>query len=899
MLNALYTLIIYPLTLIVELAYRVAEAVFNNPGAILITVSAVITLLCLPLYAVAEWWQEVEREKLKSMEKGIRRIKETFHGDEGYMILSTFYKQQHYTPLMQLRQSFGVLIQIPFFLAAYQYLSHNTELLGRQFLFIKDLGRPDALFSIAGWGVNILPIAMTAINLISGAIYSKGHPLREKIQILVMALVFLVVLYNSPAALVIYWTTNNLFSLVKNIFYKLRHPLKVFWICGVALFGAITIYLLVTGFERVAVFVFATIIICLLPLIIKGCKKIFTRPVELLSKDRTEKNKSCALFFVSAAAIALLCGVVIPSFLMTSSPGEYCYLGDGHDNPLYYLWISGLQAFGLFVLWPGCVYFLFGRDVKAILAMIFFLAVLFGVTNNFFFPGDYGNVLPEIEFTEHKTFWPSIKLFILNTLVLILLFGGVYFLFFKGLHKIINIIATVTLICIALTSAVNIIKVGQFYKSFDKPAPQLSSTDECIHLSKTQKNVIVIMLDGVTGYMTPKVFLNRPELLKDFDGFVFYPNCTSFGPWTIQGAPPLYGGYEYTPYEMNKRRDKAMVDKHNEALTLQARVFSKAGYNCTVLDPPYPNYDAPPVFQEFEDIPNTTCRQLVGRYNDVYCAENNLTLINFRTIMIKRNFLLFGVFKTVPMIARPFVVYHDFWRPAKATSGRDLKRFLDNYSILNYLPRITNTSSDKPGFVIMDNEIKHDGVYLQLPDFTPNKDIDNSAYIKENKWYSNAEFHVTSAAYIKLAQYFRYLKDNDVYDNTRIIITADHGSTTRIKDLFDDSPAPYMLENMNPVFLIKDFDSHGEITKNEDFMTNADTPAIAFCGVIDNPTNPKTGNEIKPLVTAEKNKKAIISFSKANGVLATVNNGFNIKEGDWWTVHDKVFSSSNWTRLKK
>ena len=69
---------------------------------------------------------------------------------------------------------------------------------GQSFLFIKDMGAPDRLFAIGSFYVNILPIAMTAINIIAGAIYTKGFATKEKVQIYGMALVFLVLLYNSP-----------------------------------------------------------------------------------------------------------------------------------------------------------------------------------------------------------------------------------------------------------------------------------------------------------------------------------------------------------------------------------------------------------------------------------------------------------------------------------------------------------------------------------------------------------------------------------------------------------------------------------------------------------------------------------------------------------------------------
>lgn len=67
---------------------------------------------------------------------------------------------------------------------------------------------------------------MTLINVISSAIYLKGFPLKTKIQLYGMALFFLVFLYTSPSGLVFYWTLNNLFSLGKTLFYKIKKPSK-------------------------------------------------------------------------------------------------------------------------------------------------------------------------------------------------------------------------------------------------------------------------------------------------------------------------------------------------------------------------------------------------------------------------------------------------------------------------------------------------------------------------------------------------------------------------------------------------------------------------------------------------------------------------------------------------
>ena len=86
---------------------------------------------------------------------------------------------------------------------------------------------PDALLTIGGLSINLLPVLMTVINIISSSIYTKGAPLKEKVQLYGMALLFLVLLYDSPSGLVLYWTANNTFSLIKNIIQSLKIPSTV------------------------------------------------------------------------------------------------------------------------------------------------------------------------------------------------------------------------------------------------------------------------------------------------------------------------------------------------------------------------------------------------------------------------------------------------------------------------------------------------------------------------------------------------------------------------------------------------------------------------------------------------------------------------------------------------
>ena len=354
----LYNIILSPITQLIEISYRIFSKMFSNTGIALLGVSLTVTLLCLPLYIVAEKWQDIERDKMSKMRPGVERIKKFFKGDEQYMILSAFYRQNHYHPIMALRSSFGILIQIPFFLAAYHTLSALPELQGASFLFITDMGLSDEAFKIGSFSVNILPVLMTLINCISGAIYSKGHYLREKVQIYAMAAVFLVVLYNSPAGLVVYWTMNNILSLLKNVFYKMKNPLKVLYalMCLAAAFLAFYILFVYSGgasMKKRLPASAALLAMIPIPLYLRGINYLLENPLKKIA----ENSKLRFLIFFGLS-LCVLTGLVLPTSLILSSVQEFSNI-DNYTNPTGFLQSSFWISFGLIIFWPTCIYFLF------------------------------------------------------------------------------------------------------------------------------------------------------------------------------------------------------------------------------------------------------------------------------------------------------------------------------------------------------------------------------------------------------------------------------------------------------------------------------------------------------------------------------------------------------------
>jgi len=192
------SLLLQPLQLLFEVVYVNANRVIGNPGLSIIVLSLVMNFLVLPLYMRADALQEEERDMEARLHRGVTHIKKTFRGDEKMMILQTYYRQNHYKPTYVLRSAVSLFLEIPFFIAAYRFLSGLELIKGVSFGPIADLGAADGLIAIAGVHINLLPIIMTAVNLVSCIIFTKGATPKTKIQLYVMAVFFLFFLYTPP-----------------------------------------------------------------------------------------------------------------------------------------------------------------------------------------------------------------------------------------------------------------------------------------------------------------------------------------------------------------------------------------------------------------------------------------------------------------------------------------------------------------------------------------------------------------------------------------------------------------------------------------------------------------------------------------------------------------------------
>ncbi|MDR2477368.1 MAG: YidC/Oxa1 family membrane protein insertase [Treponema sp.] len=605
----LYNLVIFPVIQIIELIYVFTYRLFGNHGLAILGVSVAISAFTLPLYFAAEKWQKKEREIQKKLKPGMQKIKAVFRGDEQYMILAAYYRQNHYHPVYAMRSTFGILVQVPFFIAAYSFLTHLEILKSTPFFFIRDLGNPDGLLSIKGYSINILPVVMTCLNIASGVIYTKGFNLKDKLQLYGMAVVFLILLYNSPSGLVLYWTISNGFSLAKNIVVKLKKPKYFLYRASCLFVVIIDVFLLFFHGGYIVKRIFAAAVFSLI-FFLPIFKTLFFK---ITAKISGESGRNALyrreIFVFSALNLFLLIGAVTPSLLIASSTQEFSYI-EPYTSPFPFILATLNQALGLFVFWPFCLYALFSPKVKTMFSHAAgLLFVLFSV-NTFLFPGDYGFISTTLVLSNPGTFFTNYLFSIINAVCLIaavILFSRLFVSRFKKAILSFQIIVFTAFLGMTIFNFMkteiefNTLKQNNAYTS---PSANSELFKPVFNFSQKEKNIMIIMLDRAISAYIPQIFTEKPELSNSFDGFVWYPNNVSFGKFTIFGAPPLFGGYEYTPFEIQKRNSETLLDKYNESLLVLPGIFSKNNFIVTVTDPPWANFSWKPDLTIFKSINN-------------------------------------------------------------------------------------------------------------------------------------------------------------------------------------------------------------------------------------------------------------------------------------------------------
>ncbi len=1008
----IFELILSPFIFIIKQFFMFSYGLTHNYGAAIILLSFFISVLLLPVFILIEKAKKKDDVIKRKMQPLVDEIKRVYKGQERYYYLKTLNRQHNYSPFKALVPILSLLLQIPFFIAAYQYLEHLEALQGVSFWFIKDLSLADGFLG----GVNLLPIAMTLVNLITAYFYTRKGSKTELKQMIGVAVAFLVLLYGLPAALLLYWTMNNVFSffrlfvtnpevfkyksIKKESFFllSLKSDKRQIFVNSLIMFIPLSIFAVIMqwnwavkhtfeGFyARTALAIMISLVSSFLIIVLKKVLKIYKDSllnINMLPRVFFTLIFSSVYFYL--AAIFYYSGVDLAFAnlsLLLLLPVQYVgflyYYAYWKQHKGILMSLTSLVLLALSILqFVNLVLFILGKSYDLSLSYIQLVGefpilsfIKFGIISTLILSYSY---LKQTQIREYKPRY-TYGIFILSVLYIL---GSIFFwnplitfssfpdafeysaidilnknlpyflilivslvFVFIIIPKRIKYILLLTTVIVSVMSFIDTtiipidlgsLQVNKYSEQINLAAPfskyivelllflftiliissafsnghsskillglfllngiliyqsleKSLSTDRFFHkkdyllemesimnFSKTEKNVVLIIPDMLQGWSMNKILKENPSLYNNLSGFVWYSNTLSISRVTNTSMPAIIGGYDCTPDKLDLDKEHTIKQKMTSIVkTFVQNAHSKEGAVVTSNKLPYTSMNDVdidvfiPYWHKKWDVFNNKLK--IGK--NVYDGYE---------ILIE-NALLYSM----PLVIKSEIYNKGTWFDKyKEKSKININTWMaKRYNFIRVLPYISSAKSEKPTLNIVYsftthfpwNTIDEKGVFHE-----------NTSPYSSDKWFIN-----------NIEKWFEWMKKNDVYDNTKIIIVSDHGVPWHRYDKKRDIDNPFKNINedvvslewmlgLNPLLLVKDFNKTASLKNDSRFMTNIDVNSIIF-----DKSNPTNGPVSKHRVL-----KGFISWW-----IKDLDNRKQFEISHSYIVKDNIFDGNNWKLAK-
>ncbi|MFD0769013.1 membrane protein insertase YidC [Bacillus sp. CGMCC 1.60114] len=203
---------IYPMSLLI--IYIANTWVYHSFGFAIMIVTVGVRMMLTPLNII----QYKNQLNMKRIQPELQKIKEK------YSTKNTTDQQQYQLEMMELLQKnkanpiigcLPILVQLPIFSVVYYAIRQTEEISTASFLWL-NLGHSDPYF--------ILPIIAALTTYLQSKIMSadmpKEHQSQVKLTQAMSPIMILCFCLFSPAGLVLYWITGNVFMIVQTVILK-------------------------------------------------------------------------------------------------------------------------------------------------------------------------------------------------------------------------------------------------------------------------------------------------------------------------------------------------------------------------------------------------------------------------------------------------------------------------------------------------------------------------------------------------------------------------------------------------------------------------------------------------------------------------------------------------------
>ena len=183
----------------------------------------VLTLIVRILFYPATAKANTSMKKMQQVQPKLKEIKEQYKDNPQLMNakMMELYRTEGVNP-------FGgclpLLLQLPVFIALYTTLDGAVELRQVPFWWSPDLAGPDTVCHIPLYfyslPVNPLVIIMTLLMVFQQHITPMGGDPMQKKMMMWMPVVMLLLFYDLPSGLTLYWSVSNIFSIIQLLIQK-------------------------------------------------------------------------------------------------------------------------------------------------------------------------------------------------------------------------------------------------------------------------------------------------------------------------------------------------------------------------------------------------------------------------------------------------------------------------------------------------------------------------------------------------------------------------------------------------------------------------------------------------------------------------------------------------------
>lgn len=465
-----------PFINIYKALYLLAFDITGNYGLALIVLSLFTFIFLYPFNKKAQQIQKKEYKIQTVLAPQIENIKKQYSGREQYNNLQWLYRRYGYHPLYAVRSSVGFIIQIPFLTAAYYMLSGLAEIQGVSWGIIPNLGAPDHLLA----GVNVLPFVMTMVTCIY-AFVMPDISKKEKYQTVAIGVFFLLLLYNAPSSLLIFWTCNLIWSLLDSVLSK-----RTAFLGDYISENELAFHIIISLSLTVCLFV-------PLEIYIKNADKLWFELKDIVAYFLIDSVEFIVILLIGYAAcryikvkvvyLSLLLGLLLGIFLQSYIIGYNYGIFDGHVIEWEQYTIIGVTNTLVWLLCIGGVFFGFSK---------------------FIFEGK-----KNIRIVKPVTFG-------IMVLQLAVLFFTIV------IHPIHSHTANI----------------------WDESRAGVLTTKDMYTVS-SKDNIIVFLLDMFDASVFEEIQNRNPEVVNDFKDFTYYPDSTSSYGATDYSLPEILTGEFY------------------------------------------------------------------------------------------------------------------------------------------------------------------------------------------------------------------------------------------------------------------------------------------------------------------------------------------------------------------